>query len=274
MNGLVNLTWNDNSIWTKILIKPLFNILLLFYVLIPGSDLGLAIIAITLLVRIVLFPSYFKTIKAQRMLQKHQPELDKIRERYKHDKEVQAKEVMKFYQENKVNPLSGCLPLLVQLPILFALYRVFSFALDESALTHLYNFFPLTIPESINPIFLSWSGISWLMVDLSERSIALALIAAVSQYFQAKMMTPPKAEKDGEKPQQMAQMLTGQMMYIFPVITFFFAMSLPSALALYWVATTLFTILQQVIVKKIVDKPQKGDGQRDTIEGESTGNLL
>ena len=93
-------------------------------------------------------------------------------------------------------------------------------------------------------------------------------------YFQAKMMAPAKAKKDEGKPQQMVQALGTQMIYIFPVITFFFAMSLPSALALYWVATTLFTILQQVIVKKIVDKPQSGGNPRDTIEGESSGNLL
>jgi len=272
MNGIANFTWNDNSIWTKLLIKPLFNILLLFYVLIPGQDLGLAIIAITLLIRLVLFPSYFKSIKAQELLKKHQPELDKIKERYKHDQEAQARETMKFYQENKVNPLSGCLPLLVQLPILFALYRVFSFALDESALTHLYEFFPLAIPENIQTTFLAWTNISWLAVDLSQRSIALALVAAVSQYFQAKMMAPAKAK--GEGPQQMAQAIGGQMIYIFPIITFFFAMSLPSALALYWVATTVFTIGQQVIVKRIVDKSQKNVHQRDTIEGESSGDLL
>jgi len=270
MNTLGNFVWNEGSIWTKFLIKPLFNVLLLFYAVIPGQDLGLAIIAITLLVRIVLFPSYFKSIKAQELLRKHQPELDKIKERYKHDQEAQARETMKFYQENKVNPFSGCLPLLVQLPILFALYRVFSFALGETALTHLYDFFPLATPESINSIFLSWTGVSWLMVDLSQRSIALALVAAVSQYFQAKMMTPAKPK--GEGPQQTVQAIGSQMVYIFPVITFFFAMSLPSALALYWVATTLFTIAQQVIVKKIVDKPKKDVQPKN--ENQDSRNLL
>src|SRR3989338_6022406 len=101
------------EIFHIILTKPLLNLLIAFYNFIPGQDMGMAIIALTLLVRLLLFPSFQKSLRSQRELQQMQPKLDEIKNKYKDDKEAQTKAILAFYQENKINPFSSCLPLLV-----------------------------------------------------------------------------------------------------------------------------------------------------------------
>lgn len=242
---------------TKFLYKPLFNVLMFFYIYIPGGDLGVAIIILTLLIKVILFPSYVKTLKSQQDMKKIQPKIEELKKRYKDDKTKQSQELMKVYQEHKVNPLGSCLPLLIQLPILFALYRVFAFGVTNESLAFLYTWFP-NVPEVINPIFLAFTGVSWLQIDLAASNIYLAVIAGIVQFFQGYlMMKSQPVSADGGA---MAQMISKQMTYLFPVITIFIAMSLPAALALYWVATTFFTVIQQVIVMKALAKePIKKD---------------
>src|SRR4030042_5865588 len=121
---------NEKALMTKILYQPLFNILMLFYVYFPGHDFGIAIIILTLIIRLLLYPSYVKTLMAQQALKKIQPQIDEIRKLHSKDQAKQSEELMKIYQSNKVNPLSSCLPLLIQLPILYALYRVFMAGLN------------------------------------------------------------------------------------------------------------------------------------------------
>ncbi len=210
--------------------------------------MGIAIIILTLLVRFALYPLYTKSVKSQRALQKLQPEIQKIREKYKNEPEKQSKEMMVFYKKNKINPFSGCLPLIIQLPILIALFRVFQYGLDPSHLDVLYSF--ISRPETINPLFLG-------LIDLSVPSLFLAVFAAISQFFQSKMMMV-KQNKQKKKKSDFTNMMTQQMTYVMPFITFFIAMRLPAALALYWLVTTLFAIAQQYfIMKKRALSPQK-----------------
>lgn len=260
----LNFTFTEGAFMTKFLYKPLFNVLMLFYVYIPGNDLGVAIIALTLLIKLILYPSYVKTLRSQQDMKKIQPKIDEIKKIYKDDKTKQSQELMKIYQEHKVNPLGSCLPLLIQLPILFALYRVFIFGITNESLAFLYNWFPI-IPETINTTFLAFTGISWLQVDLATSNIYLAVIAGVVQFAQGYlMMRSQPVSADGGA---MANMISKQMTYFFPVITIFIAMSLPAALALYWVATTFFTVIQQVIVmRSLAKEPIKNDKPVEVIE--------
>ena len=112
-------------IYNDLLYYPLFNLMVFFYNIVPGQDIGVAIILLTLLVRIVLYPINNKSIKSQKRLQEIQPKMKELQNKYKEDKQKQAKKLMELYQKHKVNPLSGCLPLLLQFPILIALYHVF-----------------------------------------------------------------------------------------------------------------------------------------------------
>ena len=250
------------SIYNEILYYPLFNLMVFFYNIVPGQDIGIAIILLTLLVRIALYPINGKSIKSQKKLQEIQPKMKELQNKYKDDKQEQAKKLMELYQKHKVNPLSGCLPLLLQFPILIALYHVFINGFKDESLSILYPF--IYNPGHIDAISLG-------IINLSETNIYLAVIAATLQYFQSKMLMgnknkdkeeeqeeeQEKKEKTAEeKTQDFAQSMTKNMIYIMPVMTFVFAMSFPSGLALYWATTTLFAIAQQHLIAK-KDKKQE-----------------
>lgn len=230
-----------------ILYKPLYNALIFFVWLIPGNNVGVAIIILTVLIRLILLPSSNKSIEAQRQLKEIQPEMDKIKEKYKDDKQAQAQATMALYQQYKINPLSSCLPLLIQLPILIILYYVFRVGLDTSRFDLLYSFMPR--PETINAVFLG--------IDLTKPNIYLAIITGLLQFWQSWQIMPPK-KKDPKKTQDSADRLQSimgnQMLYVMPVFTVIIAMQLPAALPLYWAVTTLFGVIQQYYVFKKAKK--------------------
>ena len=235
---------------------PLFNLMIFFYNIVPGNDIGIAIILLTLFVRFLLYPMNTKSIKSQKKLQEIQPLMKEIQTKYKDNKEEQAKKLMELYQKHRINPLSGCLPILIQLPILIALYRVFLNGFKDESLAIVYPF--IANPGHLDPMFIG-------LINLSETNFPLALMAGILQFFQTKMLmgNKTKDKKDEEehkdksaedKTQDFAQSMMKQMMYILPIMTFFFAMSFPSGLALYWVVTTLFAIIQQMLIMKKQDK--------------------
>jgi len=226
------------NLFNLILYQPLFNALVFLYHYLPGGDFGVAVIVLTILIRVAFYPVMLKSIKSQKALQDIQPELKKIQEEYKNDKEKQSKAMMELYQKKGMNPFGGCLPLLIQLPILFALFMVCSRGLQPEQLSFLYSFTPF--PGQINPFFLG-------TVDLSLPNIWLALLAGVLQFFQGKMRVP-KNQKGGAG--QLVQTMQKQMIYFLPLITVLFLWQLPSAIGLYWITTSVFTIIQQKIAFK------------------------
>ncbi len=232
--------------FNTLLYQPLFNALIFLYQFLPGKDFGVAVIVLTIIIRVILYPLMLKSIKSQKVLAELQPQIQEIQQKYKNDKEKQAKEMMALYQKEKINPLGGCLPLLIQLPILFALYRVFWNGLAPKAMNSLYSFVPS--PGEINPTFLG-------LMNLAEPSLILAVLAGIFQFFQTKMLMP-KTKKSAVKGDQMAQfsnIMQKQMLYFFPLFTVFILWKLPAAIGLYWIITALFSIFQQYLIIK----PQK-----------------
>jgi len=227
-------------IFHEVLYRPLLNSLIFIYEFIPGHDLGIAIIILTILIKVILLPLSRKSIESQKVLSKLQPEIKKIQAKYKNDKERQAQAIMEFYKQNKINPASGCLPLLIQLPILIALYKVFLSGLNSKVVADLYSFMPQI--EHINPMFLG-------KVDLSERSIPLAVIAGGLQYIQTKMITA-KQTQGKDKKSDFASIMNQQMLYMMPIMTAIIALNFPAGLPLYWIVVTLFTISQQYFIMK------------------------
>lgn len=224
----------------------MFNLLVGLYNVIPGADMGFAIIALTLVIKLILWPLTGSALKSQRAMQQLQPKLDALKEKHKGDKEALAKEMMEMYTKEKVNPLSSCLPLLVQIPVLIALYRVLSIGLKDFDPTLLYSF--VQNPGNVNETFLG-------LVDLSVRSIPLALLAGASQFVQTKMLMlkrPPAKlrEKEGAKDEDMMATVNQSMMYMMPLMTVVISWSLPAGLTLYWVAVSVISILQQFLVFK------------------------
>jgi YidC/Oxa1 family membrane protein insertase len=240
MNGIQITDAMWSGLMGKALYTPLLNILILLYVWLPVPDLGLAIIALTIIIRIVLHPSYRSSLKSQRDMQKVQPYIEKVKEQYKDDTQKQSQEVMKIYKEHKVNLFGSCLPMLIQLPILFALYRVFIAGLTTESLQHLYVWFP-NPPLELNTVFLDFLHISSFTIDLTERSILLAVLAGLIQLVQS-WLTGRYTHVPGKKNP------TALFMYLFPFVTFGIAYTLPAALGLYWATTTLVMAIQQVII--------------------------
>jgi YidC/Oxa1 family membrane protein insertase len=173
-------------------------------------------------------------------LQELQPRVNAIKEKYKDNKEEQARQMMAFYKENKVNPMSGCLPILIQLPILIALYQVFLKGFNPDNLNVLYSF--VANPGVLDPFFLG-------KLDLSLPSRVVAVLAGLSQFWQSKMITPPKKLAGAPKSSDefMAQAMSRNMLYFLPIFTVVISWSLPSGLALYWLVTTIFTVAQQYV---------------------------
>jgi YidC/Oxa1 family membrane protein insertase len=207
----------------------------------PWHDFGLAIILLTLVIRFILYPLSVKAVKSQKALQKIQPMLSEVQKKYKDDKEKQAKEILDIYKREKINPFSGLLLAFIQIPILIALYRVFWDGINPKQITGLYSF--VANPGTINSLFLGF-------INLSKPNLIFAILAALAQYFQSKMLMPklaPKAKSDGP---DMASIMQKQMTYFLPAFTFIILIGLPSALGLYWTISGLFSIIQQYLTFK------------------------
>jgi YidC/Oxa1 family membrane protein insertase len=221
--------------------QPIYNLLIFLYNLVPGHDLGVAIILITLIIRLVLYPFSQKAIKSQKELQTIQPEIEKIKEKYKDDKEKMAPELMALYKERKINPFSSCLPTLIQLPFLIALYQVFLNGLTkDNSNGALYSF--IQNPGQLNIIAFGF-------INLASKNWIIAILAGAAQFWQSKMLMG-KSQQTG-----MSKIMTNQMIYFMPIFTIVIGGNLPAGLTLYWLFTTLFSILQQYMVLGFKKKP-------------------
>jgi len=224
-----------------VLYRPIFNILILFYNYLPGHDFGVSIIVLTIIIRLALYPTSVKAIKSQKTLNYIQPKIKEIQEKYKEDKEKQAQAIMELYKKEKFNPFGGCLPILIQLPVLIALFQVLKNGLLSEQFSIIYSFIPA--PQSINPLFLG-------LVNLTQASVAIAIFAGILQFLQTKMITPKTKGQKNKKGSDFAAIMQKQMLYFFPFLTFFILLRLPSAIGLYWMVNSIFSIGQQYLILK------------------------
>lgn len=230
------------SLYNLFIYQPLLNSLVLLYEFLPWKDLGVAVIALTLVVRILLFPLNNKAFRDQQKLQKLQPKVQEAQKQFQNDKEKQTKAVLEIYKTEKINPFAGLLPGLIQLPLLIALYQLFFVfgakdGLQASALQLLYPF--VSAPGNINPLFLGVANLSTGWVA----SAVFAIAAGALQFVQTRQILPEKSS-GGEMVSLMAK--------AFPLVTVFILFRLPAAVGLYWATTTLFSIWQQ---GRILKKP-------------------
>ncbi len=229
-----------SSLYHELLWRPLFNGLIFFYTTLPIHDLGLAIVALTLAIRLLLTPLLWKAQRAQKELAGLQSEVQKIQTQFKNDREGQGKALMELYAARGVNPFSGCLVILIQLPILIALFQVFQNGFAAEKLVYLYSF--LARPEALNPV-------SFGFLDLSTPNMVLGALAAFTQFLQTKYMLPAMSSAIPKEP-DMARMLQWQSLYVLPVIVFFSSYQFPSALLLYWTVLSTLGILQEILMKR------------------------
>lgn len=225
-----------------LLYQPLFNATIFLYNVIPGNDFGLAIVALTIMIRLIFFPLTVKTTRSQRALSRINPLMKEIKEKHKNDSQAQSAAIMKLYKDNNVNPLSGCLPLLIQLPILIALYKAFGAGFKSENLALLYNF--VNNPKYIEPI-------SFGFLNITTSSWILAIITGIFQFLQLRqnqaLTQAPSAGPHGQERDMQA--INKQMLYFFPVMIIIIGWNLPAGLLIYWLTTTLFSIGEQAYIK-------------------------
>ncbi|MFH5186981.1 membrane protein insertase YidC [Paenibacillus sp. TAB 01] len=202
----------ENGVWDKYFVGPLANVLDWFADVLWGSY-GLAILVVTIIIRFIILPLTLKQYKSSKKMQDIQPELAKLKTKYKDDPKKQQEETMKLFQSNGVNPLAGCLPLIVQMPILIALYN--SIMRNHNIAEH---------------------SFLWMQLGTKDPYYILPLLAALTTFIQQKTMSS----------QMNPQMKN--LMFIFPVMIFVMAMNFASALPLYWIFSNTFTIVQNYFI--------------------------
>ncbi len=238
-----------STIWHTFFFDPIYNTLVFFIDIIPGGDVGLAIIATVLVVKTILLPVSIKAVKTQKIMREIEPKLKELKEKHKDDRQAQAEAMMLVYKEAGMNPLASIFLIFLQIPIIIALYFAVSngggVALPGINLDILYSFVGEPLAVTMNFI-----GV----IDINEKSVLLALAAGVTQYIYVHLTMPklPPKEKDAEpnmKDDFMRNMQT-QMRYVMPVLITFIAYSISAAIALYFLVSNLTMIAQEYYVKK------------------------
>ena len=240
--------------WNTFLYYPILNLLVFFYKLL-FQNLGLAILALTVVLRAILIPLTLPTLKAATKQKELMPELKKLQEKHKGNKEKLAKAQMDLYRKHGVNPAAGCLPQILQLVVLIALYQAFMQVLssDGQAILKLneilyFDFLKLDPGRVVNTRFGPWN------LSAPDRFFVLPVLAGFFQLLLSKMMQPAalsaveKAKKTPEKSDDLMYTMQEQMLYLMPLMTVFIGWRLPSGLVLYWLATTVFSFVQQYFV--------------------------
>lgn len=239
--------------YNEILFRPLFNALVFLTGVVPFRDLGLAVIILTIIVRFAIFPFTHGSIKTQTKMREIEPELKKIRQETNGKQEEQGRRTMELYKKHGVSPFSGCLLLLIQLPILIALYQLFIKDINSN-LELLYSFIPP--PDGIQYLFLG-------LIDMTKVSVPLAAIAAISQYLQMKLAMPDKAmvqkAEGGSFQNDFQKMFSAQAAYIFPVVILVISLQFPSAVALYWTTSNVFATVHEWMVKRQSKQYERGN---------------
>ncbi len=232
------------TLWNEALYRPLYNLLFALTNAVPGADIGIAIILLTILVKLVLYPLTKKSLEGQLIQKELEPELNRIKKDYP-DKKVQAEKTMALYKEKQVNPLAGCLPILIQLPVIFALYYVFLHGLEGQP-GLLYSFIPAVSP---NTHFLG-------IVDLTAPNIVFAVLAGASQFLQMRLsvnstkVVSSETTSNEVDPNAMMKGMQTQMQYILPIMIIFIGMKLSAAIALYWIVSNIATTVQEWFVRR------------------------
>jgi len=256
------------------LYEPLYNGLIFLTSVIPGADIGIAVLLLTLIVKFAILPLTHASTKTQVKMRELNPKINEIKKKYKDNKEEQARKTMELYQEHKLNPFSGCITIIIQIPIILALYWVFFRGLHvdpelvddfekipgyvNTMLLNreiLYSF--INIPDFLKTDFLG-------LVDMTGRSYVFALIAGISQYYQTKIMMPGddvSLKPTGSLKDDLARSMKFQMRYILPIFVFVFAYIISAAVALYWATSNIFMISHEYIIKR----SKKDEDKKESI---------
>ncbi len=227
------------GLWNTVIYNPIYNALIFIAQHVAFKDVGLAVIILTIVIRFILMPLSKKSIVGQYKMRILEPKIAAIKAQGL-SKEDEAKETFALYKSEKINPFSGCLYLIIQLPILFALYFTFIHGVDQPQ--HLYSFLNT---DGLQKTLLG-------LIDITKPYLPLAILAGVTQGVQAFLAPKPTTSTGDQKgfQNQFAKSMSVQTRYVLPVIIIVIASRLASAVALYWVVANLFSIFQELYFRK------------------------
>ncbi len=253
------------ELFNDLFFTPLYNALILFIDIIPGGDVGFAVIILTLIVKFVLFPLSKSAVRTSIKTREIQGELEELKTKYKDNREELGRAMLELYRVNKINPFSGILLIIIQLPVILALYWViYKGGLPAINVDILYSFIPA--PENVDMTFLGVFHIA------ESKSFVLAFLAALTQHIQARLSFPktePKKPEQTGKVDFQADFMKGmqiQIKWVLPVMIFGISYGLISVVALYWTVSNLFGIGQELYIRETIKKP----AEKEKAEKEKT----
>jgi len=254
--------------------NPLYNALVGILDVVPGGNVFFAVIILTIIVKTILFPLTKKSIITQIKSRALNDELKEIKVEFKNDREKLGRKTLELYRKHKINPFASLFLIIIQIPIIFALFYIFAQSgLPTINSEILYSFIPN--PESVQMTIAGF--------DLAQKSFFFAFLAAVTQFFYMKRMlvtTPPKKKEIMKKDvnekkkddfvEDITKAMNAQMLYVLPVIIFFAGYGFSAVVALYWTVSNLYTYLQDIYIKKNMKDSGDGDIGGDQFEGKDT----
>lgn len=240
-----------------IIVNPFITILLFLYKML-GGNVVLAIVLLTVMVRLATLPLTQRQQHSAKAMQELQPELKRIQEKYKNDRERLAQAQWELYRQYGVNPMASCLPLLVQFPIIIALYRAIVITLAATPLQLLDLSERLWVP-SLSTAVPMQNRFLWLNLTTPDPLYILPILVVVTTWLQQKLLTPPTSSSSGsDKQADQAAQISRQMMMIMPIMFGFFALSFASGLSIYFIASNLIGIVQYGLMGRLNVKQALG----------------
>lgn len=238
------------TLWNILVYKPLYNALIGLMDILPGANLALAVVILTVVVKTLLLPLNKKSIKSQMAMKEIEPELNRIKKDFP-DKQVQAQKTMALYKERGVNPFSGCLVILLQFPLIIALYLTFTKGINGGVVdtSLLYSF--IKAPAEI--------GLNFFGTLITEKNLIIAILVALSQYFSLRQINhinktkeePIKDENEKtDFAQEFSKNMTKNMTYTLPIVIGIVSYQVSAAVALYFFTSNMVSIAQQTLILK------------------------
>lgn len=239
-----------STLFHAVFYNPIYNALVALVALVPGSDVGIAVILLTIGIRLVLLPFSLSAARTQIAMKTLEPKIKELKEKHKGDKEKEALETLALYREEKVNPFASILTVFIQIPVLLALYWVFLYEPFTTINTaRLYSFTP--VPHSVSLLFLG-------LISITSKSLILAICAGLSQFLQAHLSlsgTMKPSEASGGMQGDFQKVMGLQLKYVFPFLIGTISYTTSSAVALYFITTNLAGSLQEWHVRRSIKNP-------------------
>ena len=226
--------------------NPIYNALVALVALVPGGDVGIAVILVTIVIRLILLPFSLSAARTQRAMKTLEPKIKELKEKHKGNKEKEALETLSLYREARVNPFASILTVLIQIPVLLALYWVFYYEPFSTINTvRLYALTP--VPDLISLEFIG-------IISVAGKSVVLAILAGLSQFLQAHMAlsgTMKPSANDSSMQGNFQRVMGMQLKYVFPFIIAAISYTTSGAIALYFITTNLAGSLQEWHVRRV-----------------------